>query len=82
MAIYKVVGSYEEFYESVIEADSAEMAIQIFYQNGGGDTVVDGNWVDITIDDEFEDEEELEKNQESIDYTMANYDPSGGRIRV
>jgi hypothetical protein len=82
MAIYKVVGSYEEFYETIIEADDANMAQQIFYQNAGHMSAVDGNWVDIRIDDEYEDEEELYDNNESVEYTMENYDPVGGKISV
>jgi hypothetical protein len=82
MAIYKVTGSYEEFYETVIEADSSDLAIQIFYQNAGHLSSMDGNWVDINIDDEFENEEELEKNNETVEFNMENYDPQGGKIRV
>jgi hypothetical protein len=82
MAIYKVVGSYEEFYEAVIEADSANTAMQIFYQNAGHMSATDGNWVDIHIDDEFQDEEELDGYGESIEYTMKNYEPTGGKISV
>ena len=74
MTVYKVVGSYEEFFEANIEADSAELAQQIFYQNAGDMTVVDGNWVDIRIDDEDVEEEP--------EYTMENYNQKGPRIRA
>jgi hypothetical protein len=79
MTIYKVAGSYETFYEATIEADSADQAIQIFYQKGGGDREVDGNWTDVHIDDEYEDEEEL-PDDEVIEYTSADYDEDGGKI--
>ena len=81
MAFYKITGSYEEFYETVIEADSSDLAIQIFYQNAGSLSSMDGNWVDINIDDEFENEEQLERNNEIVEFTMENYDPDGGKIR-
>jgi hypothetical protein len=74
MTVYKVVGSYEEFFEANIEADSAELAQQIFYQNAGDMTVVDGNWVDIRIDDE-----DIEEEPE---YTMEDYKQEGPRIRA
>jgi hypothetical protein len=79
VTIYKVVGSYETFYEATIEADSADMAIQIFYQKGGGEFEIDGNWSDVHIDDEFENEEELHEN-DVIQYTSADYEPDGGKI--
>jgi len=82
MAIYKVIGSYEEFYEAVIEADTEDIAKQIFYQNASDMHSMDGNWVDIRIDDEFEDEEEVGKNGESIEYTMDNYKEEGFKISV
>lgn len=82
MAIYKVVGSYEEFFETVIEADNEEIAQQIFYQNAHNLSTMDGNWVDIRVDDEYEDEEELEANGESVEFTMENYDKEGHMIRV
>jgi hypothetical protein len=82
MALYKVIGSYEEFYETIIEADNAYTAQQIFYQNAGHMSAVDGNWVDIRIDDEYEDEEELYDNDESVEFTMDNYDPVGGKVSV
>jgi len=82
MAVYKVTGSYEEFFETVIEADSADIAQQIFYQNAEHLSTVDGNWVDITIDDEYEDEEDAEKNGENIEFTMNDYEKEGHKIRV
>jgi RecB family exonuclease len=72
MAVYKVVGSYEEFFEANIEADSEEIAQQIFYQNASDMTVVDGNWVDIRIDDIDIDEEP--------EYTMADYKSEGPKV--
>ena len=74
MTKYKVVGSYEEYFEAIIEADSSDKAIQIFYQNAGNMTVVDGNWVDIRIDDEDVEEEP--------EYTMENYDQQGAGIKA
>ena len=82
MAIYKVTGSYEEFFEAIIEADNSDIAQQIFYQNAHNMSVVDGNWVDITIDDEFESEEQVESYGESIEYTMDDYKEEGHKIRV
>jgi hypothetical protein len=74
MTVYKVVGSYEEFFEANIEADSAELAQQIFYQNASHMIVVDGNWVDIRIDDENVDEEP--------EYTMDDYKSEGAHTSV
>jgi len=74
MAIYKVSGSYEQFFEATIEADTEEIAKQIFYNNAGDMTVVDSNWLDVNIDYEFEDEEDLNAQGESIEYTMDDYD--------
>jgi hypothetical protein len=74
MTVYKVVGSYEEFFEANIEADSAELAQKIFYQNSGDMTVLDGNWVDIRIDDENVNEEP--------DYTMDDYKSEGAHTSV
>jgi len=74
MTVYKVVGSYEEFFEANIEADSAELAQKIFYQNSGDMTVLDGNWVDIRIDDENVNEEP--------DYTMNDYRSEGAHTPV
>ena len=82
MALYKIAGSYEEFFEAVIEADTEELAQQIFYQNSGHMTTIDSNWVDIHVDDRFESLEELEENGLSIEFTMANYEPSGPRTAV
>jgi hypothetical protein len=82
MAIYKVSGSYEEFFEAIIEADSADIAQQIFYQNASDMTVIDSNWTDIHIEDEYQDEEELESYGESIEYTMDNYQENGPKTSV
>ena len=82
MAVYKVSGSYEEFFETVIEADSADLAQQIFYQNAEHLSTVDGNWVDITIDDEFDTVDEAEEKGENIEFTMDDYKEDAGKIRV
>lgn len=82
MAIYKVTGSYEEFFETVIEADSADIAQQIFYQNSEHLSTIDGNWVDIQVYDEYENEEAVEANGESIEFNMDNYEKEGHKIRV
>ena len=82
MAIYKVTGSYEEFFETVIEADSADIAQQIFYQNAEHLSTIDGNWVDIQVYDEYENEEEVEANGDSIEFTMNDYKEEGHKIRV
>ena len=79
MAVYKVTGSYEEYFEAVIEADTEEIAQQIFYQNSEHLSTVDGNWNLITIEDEFEDEEDA---GEPIDFTMDDYEKEGHKIRV
>lgn len=79
MAIYKVAGSYEELFEAIIEAPNADIAQQIFYQNASDMTVVDGNWTDIHIDEEYEDEEDLASYGESIEYSMDNYNPEGAK---
>jgi hypothetical protein len=75
MAVYKVVGSYEEFYEANIEAPDENTAIQIFYQNATDMTVQDGNWVDIRIDDYLEDDD-------PADYTVDDYTQNGMEILV
>jgi hypothetical protein len=75
MPKYTVAGSYEEFFEANIEAPDENTAIQIFYQNAGDMSVVDGNWVDIKIEDYLEDDEDVE-------YTMDNYKEEDGKIRV
>jgi uncharacterized protein YxeA len=82
MAIYKVTGSYEEFYEATIEADNSDIAQQIFYQNYGDLTTVDGNWVNIQIEDEYEDEEEANNNGEDVEYTMEDYNEDGVKTSV
>ena len=82
MSVYKVSGSYEEFFETVIEADSADLAQQIFYQNAEHLSTVDGNWVDITIDDEFDTVDEAEEKGENIEFTMDDYKEDAGKIRV
>ena len=82
MAVYKVTGSYEEFFETVIEADSADIAQQIFYQNAEHLSTIDGNWVDITIDDEFDTVEEAEEKGENVEFTMDDYKEEGHKIRV
>lgn len=79
MTVYRVTGSYEEYFEAVIEADTEEIAQQIFYQNSEHLSTVDGNWNLITIEDEFEDEEDV---GEPIDFTMDDYDKEGHKIRV
>jgi hypothetical protein len=75
MAVYKVVGSYEEFYEATIEAPDEDTAIQIFYQNSTDMTVQDGNWNDIRIDDYLDDDEPAE-------YTVNDYNENGVEILV
>ena len=80
MAIYKVAGSFEEFYEAIIEAPNADIAQQIFYQRASDMTVIDSNWVDIHIDEEYEDEEDLASYGESIEYTIDDYDPTGPKV--
>jgi len=82
MAVYKVTGSYEEFFETVIEADSADIAQQIFYQNSEHLSTVDGNWVDIQVEDEYEDQEDAESNGENVEFTMNDYEQEGHKISV
>ena len=82
MAVYKVTGSYEEFFETVIEADSSDIAQQIFYQNSEHLSTVDGNWVDIQVEDEYEDQEDAESNGENVEFTMNDYEQEGHKISV
>lgn len=82
MTVYKVTGSYEEYFEACIEADSADIAQQIFYQNAEHLSTVDGNWVDIQVEDEYENEEDATENGENIDFTMNDYEQEGHKIRV
>jgi hypothetical protein len=51
MTKYKVVGSYEEYFEAIIEANTEEQAIAIFRSNIGEMQPFEGNWVDYRIDD-------------------------------
>lgn len=75
MPTYTVTGSYKEYYEATIEAPDENTAVQIFYQQGGGDSATDGDWDDIEVD--FASEE----NEDHPDYTAElNYDPNGGKI--
>jgi ribosome maturation factor RimP len=73
MAKYKIVGSFEEFYEADIEAPDENTAIQIFYQNASDMTVQDTNWTDIHIDSYLDDDD-------TVDYTIEDYNPNGAEI--
>jgi hypothetical protein len=75
VAKYKIVGSFEEFYEADIEAPDEATAIQIFYQNASDMTVIDCNWTDIHLDSYLDDDD-------TVDYTMAHYSPNGAEILV
>jgi len=73
MAVYHIAGEYTEYYEAFIEADTANIAQQIWYQNTHRMQAVDTN-IDVHVEDE-------DLNEEP-DYTMEDYDPDGGKIAV
>jgi hypothetical protein len=71
MGVHHISGSWTEYYEAFIEADTAEIARQIMWQNLEKLTYTDSD-ADIHIDDEDCDE--------LPDLTMDDYDPDGGMI--
>ena len=75
MPTYTVTGKYTENYELTIEAPDEDTAVQIFYQQGGGDPRDGDGWDDIEVD--YADE----SNEDHPDYTEDDYDPNGGKIR-
>lgn len=75
MPTFTVTGNYTESYELTIEAPDEDTAVQIFYQQGGGNPIDGVGWDDIEVD--FADE----TNEDHPDYTSDDYDPNGGKIR-
>jgi hypothetical protein len=73
MAKFRIVGSFEEFYQADIEAPDENTAIQIFYQNASDMTVIDSNWSDIHLDEYLDDDAD-------VDYTMDDYKADGPGI--
>jgi hypothetical protein len=71
MGVHHISGSWTEYYEAFIEADTPEIARQIMYQNLENLFCTDSD-ADIHIDDEDCDE--------LPDLTMDDYDPNGGMI--
>jgi len=71
MGVHHIAGSWTEYYEAFIEADTPEIARQIMYQNLENLFCTDSD-ADIHIDDEDCDE--------LPDLTMDDYDPNGGKI--
>jgi hypothetical protein len=70
---FRIVGSFEEFYQADIEAPDENTAIQIFYQNASDMTVIDSNWSDIHLDEYLDDDAD-------VDYTMDDYKADGPGI--
>lgn len=73
MPKYTVTGTYAENYELTIEAPDEDTAVQIFYQQGGGQPIDGYGWDNIDVD--FNDDED-----EPADHTEEDYDPDGGKI--
>jgi hypothetical protein len=71
MGVHHIAGSWTEYYEAFIEADTPDIARQIMWQNLEKLTYTDSD-ADIHIDDEDCDE--------LPDLTMDDYDPNGGMI--
>ena len=80
MPKYRVAGAYKEYYELTIEAPDEDTAVQIFYQKGGGESSVDGDWDDIDVDFVSWSDPDTHEEPEA-DYTEKDYDPDGGKIR-
>ena len=74
MPKYTVSGKYSENYELTIEAPDEDTAVQIFYQQGGGDPIDGYGWDDIDVS--FNDEEDDEPA-----YTEEDYEPEGAKLR-
>jgi len=75
MPVYTVEANYKNRHVLTIEAPDEDTAVQIFYQQGGGDPVDGDGWDDFDVD--YADE----SDEEYPDYTMDDYNPSGGKIR-
>jgi len=73
MPKYTVTGTYAENYELTIEAPDEDTAVQIFYQQGGGDPIDGYGWDNIEVD----------ANDDETDdavYTAEDYDETAGKI--
>ena len=80
MAKYTVTGSYKEYYEATVEAPDEDTAMQIFYQQGGGDKSMGGDWDDLEV--EFISWADPDTHEEpNAEYTADDYDPNGGKIK-
>lgn len=75
MAVHAIAGSWTEYYEAFIEADTPEIARQIMWQNLEKLTYTDSD-ADIHIDDEDCDENQFDEP----DLTMDDYDENGPKI--
>ena len=79
MPKYTVTGTYAENYELTIEAPDEDTAVQIFYQQGGGQPIDGYGWDNIDVD--FVSWHEPDTHEEpTADYTVEDYDPNGGKI--
>lgn len=75
MATYTIEGIYKNRHVLTIEAPDEDTAVQIFYQQGGGDPIDGEGWDDIEVDVASEEDED------HPDYTAElNYDPEGPKI--
>ena len=80
MPKYVVSGVYKNHHELTIEAPDEDTAVQIFYQQGGGDPIDGDGWDDIDVD--FVSWHDPDTHEEpTADYTEEDYDPDGGKIR-
>lgn len=73
MPKYTIEANYKNRHVLTIEAPDEDTAVQIFYQQGGGDPVDGDGWDDFDVDEVDEDED--------VDYDESDYDPNGGKIR-
>lgn len=73
MPKYTIEANYKNRHCLTIEAPDEDTAVQIFYQQGGGDPIDGDGWDDFDVDEVDEDED--------VDYDESDYDPHGGKIR-
>jgi len=79
MPKYTVSGEYANYHELVIEAPDEDTAMQIFYQNGGGEPIDGAGWSKLSV--EFMSWAEPDTHEEpEAEYTMDDYDPERGKI--
>jgi len=78
VAVYHI--AVTEYKEAFIEADSSDIAMQIWYQNTENLTTQDTN-IEVHLE-AYDVEEWISILGKEPDLTMEDYDPNGGKIRV